>query len=154
MAFIAILSFLIPNLASAQGNLGSHYRETVLNFSGTPLETQYLVIPRVSWPVHVLVSGVRPNGDVFVVTNFVVADSPFAGYDPIMTVPSMPLVVPGGGQPVTCAYIAAPPASAECLVTGNVTIGTTESSSSQPHKIFIRLQFSGEPTVFRVTMWY
>lgn len=155
--FLACLLWMLSSVAGA-ANFSQHYSETILNFGSTLPEVQYIAIPRVGWPVHVQVSGVDVNIRPIVVTDFTVIDSAFAADNPTMTNPSIPPAsgsVPGMSMTSLCWYPApTPPASIECQITPEVSLGVTDVSSSQPHKMFIRFIQAPNQTQFRVTMWY
>lgn len=61
----------------------------------------------------------------------------------------------GASVSSVCSYPAPQvPASAECQITSEVSVGVTDTSSAQPHKIFIRFPQAPDQTQFHITMWY
>mgnify|MGYP001609649357 CR=1 FL=1 len=153
LAILAILSFLIPSLASAQGNLGSHYREVsvLLTAAVGQAETHFMAIPRQGWPVHVQVSGVDPStGSVQASTSFVIVDGNVG--NPKMTIPSSTALTEAS---VACVDNG-PDAVVDCTFSGSLaSVGYTDTgTSNQPHRMFVKLKDCGCALQFRITMWY
>lgn len=146
-ALVLLVSLLVPSLASAQGNLGSHYRETTLSMP-TGQGLVYLPIPRVGWPVNVLLSGTyTQTGSVFMLTSFVVSDG--GAGNSMLTFPT----VMANEGPVSCVPTADPDRILECYITTYFSVGVADSSSAQAHKFFVGVNV-GTPLQLRITMWY
>lgn len=150
LSILALLvSLLAPSLASAQFN--QHYSETIflLNQSGAQPAITYLPIPRTGWPVHVQLSAVDPSVvSVQAVTEFIIVDS--GSGNPFMTLPSQV----AGGTAVTCQDNG-PDAVFDCAVSASVSVGYTDTgTSSQPHRMFVKLSNCNCIWQFRITMWY
>lgn len=145
--FSLLLSLLVPNLASAQ-SFGNHYDQTTQTLNAGQII--YLAIPRQGWPVHVQISVIElASGTVQVgPTSFTIVDG--VG-NPSMTVPESV-----AGQPASsCGGTSIVGAAIECQVSNSVLlIGYMDSSSDQPHKMFLLLNACGCTLQARITMWY
>ena len=156
IALTITLSFLTSNPVSAQGNpqFKDHYQEVVFSLTqfGVQPEVVYLPIPRTGWPVRVQLSAVDPTMvSVQAVTSFTIVDS--GSGNPFMTVPSSV----AQATPVQCQDNG-PDAVVEC-VTGTsgqvVSVGYTDTgTSSQPHRMFVKLFNCNCTLQFRISMWY
>lgn len=147
--FAAAVSLLISVPASAQGNLGNHHSESILNFP-TGQGIEYLPIPRPGWPVRVEISGVytAPYTSTFVVTSFIVADN-LQG-PPALAIPTATVLDPS----VSCITTSNPDRFYECFVlSGNMSIGVADLTSNFPHQMFVSINI-GTPSQLRVSMWY
>lgn len=149
LAFIAVVSFSISNPVSAQGNLGSHHSESILNFP-TGQGIVYLPIPRPGWPVRVEISGVYMTASMstFVATSFTIADS-LQG-PPALTIPTTTVLDPS----VSCITTSNPDRFYECFVlSGSMSIGVADLVSNFPHQMFVSINI-GTSSQLRISMWY
>jgi hypothetical protein len=152
---VSIAAIFMPNIASAQvPQFKDHYQELVflLNQSGTQPAVVYLPIPRTGWPVHVQLVAVDPTTiSVQAVTSFTIVDS--VSGNPFMTTP--PQVAMGG--PASCEGNG-PDAVVECVIGTSgqvVSVGYTDTgTSSQPHRMFVKLFNCNCVLQFCISMWY
>lgn len=149
LVLVAIASYFIPNLASAQGNLGSHFREVTVNIAANDTTPVYLQIPRAGWPVRVQVTGADSNGGVFLLTSFEIADVTSGGNSAI-TIPTQMALA----SPPVCSFGTTPIHMLCSFPSVGVTVGLTEVSSAVPHRMFVQADSQGSALQFRITMWY